>query len=65
METTTKRGPGRPKGTYRTIYDKPRAIRFTGPDLERMRRLAEKLTTSESEIVRQAVREKSEREGIG
>jgi predicted transcriptional regulator len=55
-----KQPRGRPEGS---IYPHVRSLRFSDRDLERLRRLAEKLELPEVVIIRQALKEKAEREG--
>jgi hypothetical protein len=64
VEQPPKRKPGRPKGTFRTIYEKPRGFRFTKKDLERLARIAAKRETSESEVMRQLIRRAAVEEGV-
>ena len=52
---------GRPEGKS---YPHVRSLRFSEKDVERLRALSEKLELSEVVVIRQAVKEKAEREGV-
>lgn len=45
-------------------FEHVRSLRFSEKDVERLRALSEKLELSEVVVVRQAVKEKAEREGV-
>jgi hypothetical protein len=64
VEQSPKRKPGRPKGTFRTIYEKPRGFRFTKRDVERLAWLAAQWEMSESEVLRRLIRERAAAEGM-
>lgn len=64
VEDTPKRPPGRPKGTFRSLYEKPRGFRLTAKDLERLAGLSQRWELSESEVVRQLIRQAASQEGI-
>lgn len=59
--TTPKRAKGRPEGR---AYPHVRAIRLSDRDHERVTRLALKLELPEVAIIRQAIRELAQREGL-
>jgi hypothetical protein len=58
-----KRSAGRPKGSAR-FTGSVKAIRFSVQDDARLKALAEKLETSEVEVLRQALRRMAEAEGV-
>lgn len=63
-EPPKKRGRGRPAGTFRAVYEKPRGFRLTPEDRDRLARLAAKWGVGESQVVRRLIREVTEREGL-
>lgn len=60
-EPARKKRLGRPKGAQFTYI---RSLRFNERDAARMERLAEKWELTEAQVMRRALKEAAEREGV-
>lgn len=60
-EVLEKRAQGRPEGKK---YPHVRSLRFDERTVERLRQLAGRLEVDQSDVVRRAIRELAEKEGV-